>query len=59
MMFAYDDNDHVTVDDCVRWKQSNVAWYVDEVDGECAWISDGHGREEWVRVTDLERVVEL
>jgi hypothetical protein len=42
--------------DFVRLDGDHRLWLVDEVDGDCAWISDKHGEEEWVPLSRLEKV---
>ena len=41
--------------DWVYWRGRE--WYVEEVDGPCAWVMDKSGHEEWVPVRDLDKVV--
>ena len=53
---AMNEGNDIKQGDFVRTGTDLKLWLVEEVDGECAWIVDKDGREEWLPLSQLEKV---
>ena len=51
-----ESDEEIKQGDFVRTGTDLKLWLVEEVDGECAWIADKQGNEEWLPLSQLEKV---